>query len=368
MNSLDELRQVLAEQADRASDGADLVAAAQAGARWHRQRRLAIVASGVAVLAILGVAAVPALMRGGAGTSGSSQKVTNNGRPLLSFTVGLDPGSGLTPVYYGVTRAMQYLVAGEDGIRATVAVYNPGALGSAARRFTQGTKVTVGGHSAYYLDDYNDSGPQPANPMGTSVRVSTAPGVRRPALAWQDPSGSWIVVYRSADLTWLYKVAAAVRLGLDGQVPSPVRLTYLPDHLTLTYTRTDQPEHGINSVLTLGQGALTYVPLVYPTDQPITIQSQVFDDMQDAVLRQLTPKPTKLSIGGHDAWYLTDAQLSNEKSRLKGSTLIVRAGTCMTTIGTLDAARYPEAELIRIASGMRFADCSRPSTWMTPLA
>lgn len=378
MTDLDDLRRTLERHADLAPDGMGIVAAARADvARYRRRRRLATLA-GVAAVAVAAAAAVPVVVTSvDRGLVTPAISPTRAYRQPLQLTVDLDPASAYFRLDYGTVGNVQHVTvrsrAGGSDWGAEVAVFDPGRFD--ASRFQHGEPVVVRGRKASYVTDFllgratqprtvPAPGQSPRMVMSSDLPMQLA-DVRTSAVGWQDPSGAWVIVYRSANRDNLLRVAEAVRLDTPGQVVAPYRLSYLPDDLPVTFALVRNHDPSLtNSVVAFGGTPTDLAQAARgPDDASLTIQVLNRTEYVDSH----TSTPGQAQIAGHDSWYFTNSS-SGWGVVDGGAILAVNTDRCQLILSVRDRVRYPYETLKRIVEGADIRDCTNPTTWTTPLA
>jgi hypothetical protein len=361
VTDIEELRQTLVDHTVLAPDADGLVEAVQAGAVRIRRRRRVTISACAAIVAVLAVAAPLGISRLGFGTTSTTGTAAHRGP--FQLAVELVPDGGYYPQSYGIAGRTQHITArsftgdSTDG-GGDVAVHDPGTFD--ARALLRGERVTVAGHSAYYVTDL---------PLGKGTGL-IKPGepVRGPAVGWRDASGAWVVVYDSRTKAGLLRLAAVVRLGTPRDIQTPFHLGYLPNGLHGSYAKVrDYEPADADALFGLDSGGLppdtVNAHWTSAPDLPLTIQVLPRSTYLDSHTETLGPA-TK--IAGYDTWYVTRRD-AGYMIPAGGSALIVNVGHCQVDILVQDRGRIPFDELKRIVEGAQFADCTDPSTWTTPL-
>ena len=206
----------------------------------RRRGHAALWLTGVAAMLVIGGAAVTAGMIRLQGDdpeapAAALPEAQTPARKAGQITIDLNPTSGFVAAVRGTDATRQFVTArnfspsGESGRYAgEVTAFDPGTFDDAALR--QGELITVRGHDARFVPDYkfaelSDGG----KPYQT------------PLVGWQDPSGTWVLVYRApgqrVDRDELESLAASITIAPPKEVRTPFRLGRLPAGLAATYVR-----------------------------------------------------------------------------------------------------------------------------------
>jgi hypothetical protein len=326
----------------------------------------------VAVLAlVLGAGAVTAaILRANddAGSRPSPAVAPTNSPPArtpLQQTVDLDPRTGYATAVRTSDAGRQTMTAQTlafgDGVKrgygGEVTVYDPGAFDPA--RLRDATPLTVRDHPASLTTDF-------AFPESTS---GDAEPYRTEVIAWQDPTGVWVLVYAAPDATVsrdeLLRFAATVTVGSPRDLRAPFHLGPLPAGLTPTYVRSADIEWDDRDAATIGLSAADRRPsdaAVYdatPAGIAVSITAAVRG-------RNEPEKPADFTIAGHDAWYTTGTNRLSAPG--DGGKLTVATEGCTITVEAADRKRTPRAALRRMVEDMTIGDCRQPDTWIPPLS
>ena len=241
-------------------------------------------------------------------------------------TLELAPGSGFVTEAYATDTTRQQLTVKDsltdgDTAYAQVTAYDLGTF--EPESLPRGTRVLVGGHSAWY---------------GTDAWHGTDP---MPTVAWRTTYGTWVSVTGADDRSALFRLARAVRLHPPVPVVGPVGLTWLPTGLALASARVGD-----------GRYAATFIARRRRTyDLRLSAYPVASDDWTNGTLGLGAPSHT---VAGYDAWY-------SEKSN--SSQLLVEAGRCGVRIQVSDATRLPLSVLDRMLRLAPIGSCDGFGDW-----
>jgi hypothetical protein len=314
------------------------------------------VATMAVVLLVAGVAVVALGVLKTREDDDAAPIVAETGRKPWQVTIDLDISAGFLVTAAVVDAGRQTLTVQNIGLNddnpagaygGEVSAFEPGMLEENQLRGGEAVNIDVD-LDARYVAAYTFA----AHGDGAAQQWQT------PAVGWQDPSGTWVLVYGDETTTKesLLKLAGAIRLGTPRDLRMPFRLgAGLPDGLQPTYFQS--PENKTDGLPpTVGLSAPFREPsraAVYRAESPALdlSVSAVPRDTQWATTRKTLGAAAK--VAGHDTWF-DSGQLTVEAERC---IVHVRGGTAT-----------PREQLARIVDEMTIGDCTDLDSWIPPLA
>lgn len=368
MRTVDQLRDALIDRAAVTPDSVGVVEAAYARAARIRRRRRVTVVAAVAVLAAV-LAVTPVALARLVRTAPPPASPATSYPGLRRLTLDVDPDSGLVPLAHGFVGPWEHLAmrTPQDSTVDAVVVDAGSLYLSDLKR---GEPIAVRGRSAHYapdllLDSYTP--PSGAWPGGE---------VRGPAIGWPEPSGVWVVVHildelsSDAGMATLTSVAEAVRLRPARDVSAPYRFGYVPHGWAVEGVQQQVDGRGgrsdaTESTVAFGPRTSTVGPY---TGLSVWGRSLVVSMAKhyDGPAELPENGPVTGQIAGRDVRYIESAGSGLAPDH--GSTLIIRVGPCDVSVRVIDRDQVPYSELERMVENARFADCTDPRTWTSPLA
>jgi hypothetical protein len=292
------------------------------------------------------------------------------GRNQGQVTVDLDPTSGYVAAVRGTDATRQFVTAkdfqfaagvGTGRYGGEVTAFDPGTFD--ARGLQSGENVTINGHDARYVPSYDfaERSDGDGKPLRTAV------------VAWQDPSGVWVLTYADAgqkvERQDLLRLAASVTIAPPRDLRTPFRLgTDLPDGLITTYVRSeeDQAARRSGTVGLSRPGRKSSRAAVY-AGSPRGMRVSVFASAPDPAWAQEKAAMTgRFTAVGHPAWYVTGTNPLSAPGA--GGRLVVETEHCVLSLLTADRQKTGRDDLERIVQGMAIGDCGDPNTWIAPLS
>jgi hypothetical protein len=358
MNTLEDLHRIFDEDASAAPHPFGVVAAAEQGATRIRRRRRVAAAAGAAVLVAVVAVAVPVVTQRHR-ADGPAPATTPVERAPGEITLGVDLASGYAVTSQDNDENLQRIIFRNptdksSGFLASATAYDPSA-GFDPTRLRRGERTTVSGHGAWYVSDY---------PFGGYVFGKRTQLVVQ-ALGWQDPSGTWVLVYEQPNVVprasgdpgraRLLQDAQAVRIGPILPMTAPVSLGPLPAGLPMNSVRSDRRTQ---AVVMLG-GKPSPLDAVYVVGPP-SGTAVMIEERPDGPNAQIPDSATRVApIAGHNAWFTK----ATSGTALGGGSLWVRARGCTITFSAWDRAQASARQLREIAAAATYADCTDPATW-----
>ena len=315
---------------------------------WIATMAVVLLVAGVAVVA-LGV------LKTREDGDAAAPIIAETGRKPWQVAIDLDISAGFLVTAAVVDAGRQTLTVQNIGLNdnpagaygGEVSAFEPGVLDENQLHGGEAVNVDVD-LDARYVPAYTFA----AHGDGAAQQWQT------PAVGWQDPSGTWVLVYGDETTTKesLLKLAGAVRLGTPRDLRMPFRLSGgFPDGLAPTYIQS--PENKVGGLPpTVGLSAPSRTPsraAVYRTESPsldLSV-SAAPRDAQWATTRKTLGAAAK--VAGHDTWF-DSGQLTVETDR------------CI--IHVRGATTAPRDQLARIVDGMTIGDCTDLDSWIPPLA
>lgn len=336
----------------------------------RRRGHTALWLTGVAAVLVIGGAAVTAGMirlQRGEPDAPASPPAAGPARQAGQITVDLDPTSGFVASVRGTDANRQFLTArdfapGTSGAEpgryaGEVTAYDPGSFEPAG--IEQGQVIPIAGHDARFVADYQFA----------ALSDNNGP-VRTPLIAWQDPSGVWLLVYsvEATDRESLERLATSVTLAPPQHVRTPFGIGALPSGLAVTYVRAVEDERdgrsgtvGLSTAGRQSSTAATY--LAAPNGITVSVSASRRDDDWTAEKRKLD---NSIRAGEYDGWFTTGR---NPLSRgATGGTLIVETATCVVRLSAADRDKVTRDDLVKVVADMAIGDCGDPDTWIAPLS
>ncbi|WTW98667.1 hypothetical protein OG216_37380 [Streptomycetaceae bacterium NBC_01309] len=206
----DDLRRILtAEAAENAPEMLGMVPSVVAAAPARRRRR-AFQAGAVAAAVIAAAVTVPLVLAGGDRPTRHlpAAPTTSPAKNPVVLAASIEPGHGFAMEDEGFIGTTQKFSVRPEPLDSDYSgrfsVFAPGTFDPAP--YTTGEQVTVQGQPAHFVDRFPFESPTP--PYG---EIATLYDTR---VAWQDPSGYWLVYTQSDDSRDLaLRVVETVRLG-----------------------------------------------------------------------------------------------------------------------------------------------------------
>ncbi|MCF2525690.1 hypothetical protein [Yinghuangia soli] len=370
----EDLRSALAAHAEDAPEGRGILEAAKQSADRkirHRRRNLAVAGAFTLVLTTglaTGMLLGPGEERSGdvnvttptGGTSTASAPPKPTAAPFTSYA-DLKPGSDH---FVRIERligdrqslTIQPKAGAPDQIWADVVIYAPGTFDPA--RYLSGEEVTVQGTRGYFAE-------LPGQWADPSPSGRPAPPLRQ--LAWQEPSGRWVVVtpsgpqYAAGGIKRASIIVAEMLRFQQTDFRGPVKLGGLP---TGFLPQAVQVQDG--SILLEFSDAL-------PTSNPAPFLMPMTKGFSVTVADRNRPggfgpladaEPLELEQG--QGWYVDWSKNRNGMDDLRAG-IVVETSTCRVHFGVSDRTKVPRAELERIVRESEIKDCTDPTTWVKPL-
>jgi len=359
MNTLEDLRRIFDEDASAAPDPVGVVAAAEQGATQIRRRRRAAVATGVAVLVAAVAVAVPvAVQRHRA--DGPMPATVGVEREQHQVTLGVDGPSGYAVTnqdsYENLQRILFRNATESRRLIASAIAYDPSA-GFDPTLLRRGERTTVSGHEAWYVSDY---------PLNGYTFGQRTPMVI-PALGWQDPTGTWVLVYElpnvvhpgdpeESERARIQQDAQAVRIEAMHEMTAPISLGPLPAGIPPMSTASSDRRTKATVMLGGKPAPLDAVWVVGPTQgTAVMIEAE-----PDGPNTQIPDKAARVApVAGYPAWFTK----ATSGTALGNGSLWVRARGCTITFSAWDRDLASAKQLREIAAATKYADCDNPATW-----
>jgi hypothetical protein len=360
MNTLEDLRRIFDEDASVAPDPFGVVAAAERGATRIRRRRRVGVATGVAVLVTVVAVAVPVVTQRHRADGPTPANVQIERGPH-QVTLGVDGSSG-----YAVTSQDTYVNLQRIGFRnatesksyrATAIAYDPSA-GFDPTLLRRGERIKVSGHEAWYVGNY---------PFGGYMMQARRTPLVIPAVGWQDPTGTWVLVYEipnflyrgdpeDPDRARLLQDAQAVRIEAMHEMTAPISLGPLPAGIPPMSTASSD-RRTMATVLLGGQPSPLDAAWAWGPTQGTAVMIEARPDGPNA---KVPDKATRVaSVAGYPAWFTK----ATSGTALGNGSLWVRARGCTITFSAWDRDLASAKQLREIASAASYPDCADPATW-----
>jgi hypothetical protein len=281
--------------------------------------------------------------------------IADTGRKPWQVSIDLDISAGFLVTSAVVDAGRQTLTVQNIGFNdnpagaygGEVSAFEPGVLDENQLRGGEAVNIDVD-LDARYVPAYTFA----AHGDGAAQQWQT------PAVGWQDPSGTWVLVYGDETTTKesLLKLAGAVRLGTPRDLRMPFRLGGgFPDGLAPTYVQA--PENKVGGLPpTVGLSVPDRAPsraAVYRTESPsldLSV-SALAPDAQWATTRKKLGPAAK--VAGHDTWF-------------SPGLLTAEAERCIIQVHAAKAV--PRDQLSRIVEEMTIGDCTDLDSWIPPLA
>ncbi|MEU8607748.1 hypothetical protein AB0C29_07090 [Actinoplanes sp. NPDC048791] len=341
MNTVDDLRRTLEEQARRAPDERGLIEDARAGAARIRRRRRVTAAAGTAAAVLVSVLVVPYAVRHEsappiAPAAPSASAAPAGPRSGSKLTVSLAPGKGLTVSTYLVETNSQYLAAvrDDDGMQFNLYVASPGTFG---RGPIEGSvRVRVGDRDGWYL----------ARP---APRWMYSKPTTEHLLRWETRDGYGVTFSSVSSKADLLATARAIRFARPVRPSGPVQLGWVPDGLVPASVEVSKDKKTESILLT---------PPVKEPSEDTGISVRVEPVSPGWLTRWTEGTPPTHTFAGHPTWY---RELPVGRSGAPRATLVVRAGDCGINIEAIGPTSF--AALERMVGEATIGSCTSQDGW-----
>ena len=339
MNTVDDLRRTLEDQAGRAPDERGLIEDARAGAARIRRRRRVTAVAGTAAAVLVSALVVPFAVRHesappNAPAAPSASAVPAGPRRGSDLTVGLAPGTGLTVSAYLLDTSSQYLAAvRDDGMKYNLNVANPGTFGRGPVKGS--VRVRVGDRDGWYL----------ARP---APRWMYSKPTTEHLLTFQTRDGFGVTFSSVSGKADLLATARAIRFVRPAPPSGPLQLGWTPDGLVPT------------SVEVFNDRKTESILLSPPVRKPAegTRISVRAESASPGWLARWTWGTPTHTIAGHQAWYRKFRVGPGEAPH---AVLGVRAGDC--GIGIQSTGPTSFADLERLVGEATIGSCTSQDGW-----
>ena len=348
MNTVDDLRRTLEDQACRAPDERGLIEDARAGAARIRRRRRVTAAVGTAAAVLVSALVVPFAVRhesappiapaapsASAAPTGAASAAPAGPRRGSDLTVGFAPGKGLTVSAYLLGTSSQYLAAiRDDGMKFNLNVANPGTFG---RDPIKGSvRVRVGDRNGWYL----------ARP---APRWMYSKPTTEHLLTWETRNGFGVTFSSVSGKADLLATARAIRFVRPAPPSGPLQLGWVPDGLVPTSVEVFN-DRKTESIL------LSPPVKKPPEDTGISVRAE--SASPGWLTRWTEGTPPTHTIAGHQAWY---RERPLGRDGVPQAILVVTAGDCGITIQTTGPTRF--ADLERLVGQATIGSCTSQDGW-----
>jgi hypothetical protein len=391
MTDVQELRDVLTAQAERAPDGAGLLADVHAGAvRLRRRRRIA--AGGALAAAVAVAVAAPLVLDGIGGTGARPQpgtSVRSDDTPA-GLTVGVrlranptyrvtdarvDTGSAALTIWPGYADDVD-TTSGDQMVdpryrSAQLEILAPSRF-DPSRMKAEGEPVTVNGKPAFYIPKLAEGQYPPSTTPPAQGQESTP---FEDAVGWAGRDGTWILLRGGGRFPKdeLLQLAGLVEEVPGYTVDAPVTLPYLPAGVAPYFTSTqggDERGYGNQRMSAAFAPPGDPMPADPPTEPVDLVQVLAFEQPTE-VLANAGKWGEPERVGGKEIWHpsVADAPTVMGSPVVSGvdpqraEVVVVRTAGCVVTFGVGDKGKLPPGTLTRMAREARVYDCAKPATW-----
>ncbi|GAA3919248.1 hypothetical protein [Actinoplanes auranticolor] len=340
MNTVDDLRRTLEDQAGRAPDERGLIEGARAGAARIRRRRRVTAAAGTAAAVLVSALVVPFAVRHEsappvAPSASSVSPVPAGPRRGSDLTVAFAPGKGLTVSAYTADTLTQDLMAvRDDGMKFYLHVSNPGTFG---RDPIEGSKrVSVGDRDGWYL-------------VRQSAGVTSSKPETVHSLLWETRDGFGLKFSSVSGQADLLATARAIRFVRPAPPSGPLQLGWVPDGLipTSVDVRADRKT-----------GSVHLLPPVSESSEDTGIFLSAEPVSPDWLTRWTEGAPPTHTIAGRQAWY---RELPFGRRGTLRAILAVTAGDCGITVQATGPISF--ADLERLVGEATIGSCTSQDGW-----
>jgi hypothetical protein len=352
MRTEDDLRvafEALADAAPPESDVLPQLTLADTPTR-PRRRLTPILATVAAMLAVVAGTAVVLDRHGPRTSTAAAAACAPAAGDLTRFR--LDRIDGLAPFTAwaaGCGRRDIAALSAAGGVWGYLTVYEPGAFDPKA--YT-GKPVRVAGHRGFVA--------QMERPQGRLVPTGGRYGV-----AWEYTPGAWAAVTglqqnAEAQLPLIQKLAAALHPEFRDPLLVPMRLSYLPPGLRLTYA--EAATNASTGLFTCRPEGYSPEPTCVfdlmgtygcPPDLAVTIQEPNQADLARGQRIEVNGHPAALVAAGQSGFPVPTTEV-----------VVVEGRWTVTVLASGTTWRLPDDELIRIAAGVvPAASVTKLSTW-----
>lgn len=354
----DDLRRALAEQAENAPEGPDMLAAVMAAAPARRRLRAfqaaalvaAVTASAIVVPLVLDGSDQPAQPRPSAPTTAAAPV-----RPVI-LPAGVAPDSEYGILEDGFVGTTQHMEIRGPSAGGSVAVFAPGTFDPEPYR--HGEPVTVNGLPGHYVaQDAVDAGDMP-HWSGTRQVPFTS------RLVWQALDDRWLVYTTRGEqsVESMLRGAETVSMTEPHELLVPVAIPDPPagmrveaahlagNDISLTYVAGGLPPSTPDSVVYDFESGSTsgFVLVVHPRP-----------GLEQSIPRGVPP----VRAGEADTWYGENPGESTVVFGPGQSGTVFATDTCVGSIQAKDTREMPKAAVEAFIAGIDFRDCKDYATW-----
>ncbi|MEU4221525.1 hypothetical protein [Actinoplanes sp. NPDC026623] len=340
MNTVDDLRRTLEEQAGRAPDARGLVEQARAGAARIRRRRRVTAAAGTAAAVLVSALVVPFAVGHESAppvppVAPSAPAVPAAPRRGSDLTVGFAAGKGLTVSAYFLDTVGQNLVAvRDDGMTYNLDVANPGTFGRGPSKGS--VRVRVGDRNGWYL----------ARP---APRWMYSKPTTEHLLTWETRDGFGVTLGSVSGKADLLATARAIRFVRPTPPSGPLQLGWVPDGLVPISVEVRNDKRTESILLS---------PPVKKSAGDTGISVRLESTSPSWLARWTGGTPPTHTIAGHQAWYQEFPLAPDGAPR---ATLVVTAGECGINIQATGPTSF--ADLERLAGAATIGSCTGREGW-----